>query len=200
LLSYYLFIGVGIQPAFTIEITNSRPIENTEDCNCRATDDYDIVRLERLFNRIDSLIDRVETCTKLISLMSKDKPEVIEDCEEISDEIKDLSMIVDELNIALSGQDNTIICAILEAMLNVTLKIWIVGYNVLNLSYIIIHKIRIIANFLIILDGCLSFTMILTSLIIIQLQENYDCIEYPIGSQKILYQETREIKTKNTLN
>jgi len=195
-----LFIGVGIQPAFTIEITNSRPIENTEDCNCRATDDYDIVRLERLFNRIDSLIDRVETCTKLISLMSKDKPEVIEDCEEISDEIKDLSMIVDELNIALSGQDNTIICAILEAMLNVTLKIWIVGYNVLNLSYIIIHKIRIIANFLIILDGCLSFTMILTSLIIIQLQENYDCIEYPIGSQKILYQETREIKTKNTLN
>ena len=195
-----MFIGVGIQPAFTIEITNSRPIENTEDCNCRATDDYDIVRLERLFNRIDSLIDRVETCTKLISLMSKDKPEVIEDCEEISDEIKDLSMIVDELNIALSGQDNTIICAILEAMLNVTLKIWIVGYNVLNLSYIIIHKIRIIANFLIILDGCLSFTMILTSLIIIQLQENYDCIEYPIGSQKILYQETREIKTKNTLN
>jgi len=183
-----LFIGVGIQPAFAIEISNDRPSENIEDCNCQVSDDYDIVRVKSLLNRAERSLNRVEICTKLITTFYKDKPEVINDCEELSIEIKNLSMMVDELTIALSGQDYPIFCAILEAMLNATGKIGDVVYDILDLLYIIFHFIPII------LDGCFTLLLIFTVCIIIDLQVEYECIEVPIEHRKILYQKTKELK------
>ena len=38
-----LFIGVGIQPAFAVEISNNSPSENIEDCNCKPINDLPII-------------------------------------------------------------------------------------------------------------------------------------------------------------
>ena len=179
-----LFIGMGIQQAFAYEniSINRTSSENIDDCNCQANDNYDIVRIKSLLNRAERSLNRVEILIKFIPILSKNNPEIIEDCEELSDKIKDLSIIVDELTIALSGQDNTIICAILEAMLNVVGIIYMVGENILNLTYIIFQNNPIIANFIVQLDTLNFFIAILIISIIATIMVNYDCVEYPIGS------------------
>ena len=37
-----LFVGVGIQPAYAVEISNVRPSEDIDDCNCEVIDDYNL--------------------------------------------------------------------------------------------------------------------------------------------------------------
>ena len=111
-----LFIGVGIQPAFANEniSINRTSSKNIEDCNCQDADDY---RLERLFNRIDSLLDRVEIFINLIPILSKDNPQVLEDFEELSEKITTFrEMNEEELSDGVSvygSQSNEKICSII---------------------------------------------------------------------------------------
>ena len=109
----FLFIGIGIQPAFAVELNLSNSVEEVEDCNCNVVDNYDIKRIERLLNRVESSLNRVEIRTKSITKLSKDNPEVIEDCEELSEKIKTFRELNEELNTAISGRDFPIICTIL---------------------------------------------------------------------------------------
>ena len=73
----FLFVGVAIQPVFATEISNIRPSENEEDCNCGIADNFDIVKIRSLLNRAEKLINRVETLTKLIPILSKDDPKFL---------------------------------------------------------------------------------------------------------------------------
>ena len=122
-----LFLGVGIQPTFAVEITNISPSEDIEDCNCQVADNYNPVRLEGLLNRAKRLINRVEIFTKLMPLLYKDNPEVIEKCEELSGKITTYREMIDEElsdHISLYGsQSNRVLCGILEILFVKTLSI-----------------------------------------------------------------------------
>ena len=117
----FLFVGVGIQPAFAVEnISINRPSsENIEDCNCQV-DDNNLVRLERLSNRIDSFIDRVETCNKLMPILYKDNPEVKVEYEKLLNDIDLFEEIYADLenNIPVDGRP---ICNMLKNLRGKTL-------------------------------------------------------------------------------
>ena len=94
-----LFIGVGIQPAFAVEITTVKPSEDIEDCNC------DVVynpNLEKLKNQIGKL----ETYSKLLLLLSKNNPEVKVEYEKLLNDINIIKEIYDDLenNIPVDGR------------------------------------------------------------------------------------------------
>lgn len=122
-----LFIGIIVQPAFANEITNVRPSENIDDCNCQVDDYYDIVRVKSLLNRADRLLNRVEIFTNLIFLMSKDNPEVTEDCEELSKKITTLKEINKELDTNPPKREYPIICRIIEPIYDIlnSLENWV---------------------------------------------------------------------------
>lgn len=112
----FIFIGVGIQPAFAIDISNNKQAESEEDCKCQVDDDYSLVRIKSLLNRAERLISSVEIFTKLIPILSKDIPEVSEDFEELSEKITTFREKNEELKSATSGRDFPIICDILEIL------------------------------------------------------------------------------------
>ena len=115
-----LFIGVGIQPAFANEnIPINRPSENIEDCNCEINDNFDIVRIKSLLNRAERMLNRVEIFTKLMPLLYKDNPEVIEKCEELSGKIITIKENIGELN---TYWDFPIICVFLDILENIFWK------------------------------------------------------------------------------
>jgi hypothetical protein len=124
-----LFIGIGVQPAFAVDISNNRPSEYIEDCGCEINDN-NLVRIKSLLKRIESLLDRVEIRIKLITTLYKDHPEVIEDCEEISEKITTFREMNEENfseRISISGsQSNKIICDILEILYLLTFPIVII--------------------------------------------------------------------------
>ena len=68
-----LFIGVGIQPAFANEVSITKTSEDEEDCNCNPISDIQVVRIERLLDRIESRIN-------FILLRHGHIPEVAEKC------------------------------------------------------------------------------------------------------------------------
>ena len=134
-----LFIGVGIQPAFANEniSINRTSSENIEDCNCQDADNYDIVRVKSLLNKAERMLKRVEIFTKLIPILSKNNPEVIEDCEELSNRINAFKEINERP--LLSPK---VICYALEAMELMTFLMAIlifaiaIGFEDLNLNRI----------------------------------------------------------------
>lgn len=126
-----IFILVGIQPAFAIEITNTKTSsENIEDCNCQVDNDFDIVRVKSLLNRAERSLNRVEIFTRFIPILIKDNPEVLEDCEELSEKITTFREMNEELKTAISGRDYPIICTILG---NILLLLGMIGDDVWDL-------------------------------------------------------------------
>ena len=116
----FLFIGVGIQPAFAIEISNIKPSENVEDCNCGIADNYDTVRVKSLLTRAESLLNRVEIFTNIIPLLYKDTPEVIKDCEKLSEKISTFREMNEELNTNTPFREYPIICGLLYPFFVIT--------------------------------------------------------------------------------
>ena len=56
----FLFIGVGIQPAFAVEITNNRPSsEDIEDCGCEVESEYKQDIVERLIAKLRVYINKI---------------------------------------------------------------------------------------------------------------------------------------------
>jgi hypothetical protein len=82
-----LFIGVGIQPAFANEVSITAISNNKEDCNCKPVSNLHLVVLERLSNRLDRLLDRLEVYTGVISILYRHKPDFTEKFNEFSNEI-----------------------------------------------------------------------------------------------------------------
>jgi hypothetical protein len=102
----FLFIGVGVQPAFAVEISNDITTEDNEDCNCKEVDNY---KLEN-FN---IQIGKLETFSKLLLLLSNNNPEIKVQYQELLDDINLFEEIYDDLenNIPLGGRP---ICNILK--------------------------------------------------------------------------------------
>ena len=107
----FLFIGLGINPAFAVEISNDTTSEDIEDCDCEVTDNFDIVRIKSLLNRAERSINRVETFAKLIPILSKDNPEVFEVCLEYIDECQEKLETI-RLNIQSGAFE--LICSLIE--------------------------------------------------------------------------------------
>jgi len=103
-----LFIGIGINPAFAIDISKVRPSENIEDCNCQVDDNYDIVKIKSLLNRAERLVNRVEALTKLIPVLSKDNPEFMVEYKELLNDIDLFVEIHDYLENNYSVDDRPI--------------------------------------------------------------------------------------------
>jgi len=140
-----LFIGVGIQPAFANEISINRPSENKEDCGCQVADNFDIVRLERL-------LDRLKGYTKTLLFLSKNNPKIAGKCQELSDGINKIADKYEELKTVSTKDDYPIICDILEIMAYVAFFVFIMyicflsfieGKNLPNILCIILEGIYI---------------------------------------------------------
>ena len=86
-----LFLGIGVQTAFAIEISNVKPSsENIEDCNCQVIDNY---KLEKYKNQIDKL----ETYSKLLLTLSKNYPKVEVEYQKLLNDIDLFKGIYDNL-------------------------------------------------------------------------------------------------------
>ena len=87
----FLFIGIGVQPAFAVEITNIRQSsDDIDDCNCKVADNY---KLEKYKNQIGKL----ESYSKLLLSLSKNNPEVKVQYQELLNDIDLFEEIYDDL-------------------------------------------------------------------------------------------------------
>lgn len=81
-----LLLGVSVTSAIRVE--NNKPIiESKEDCGCNVFSDTEIVRLE-------TQLDKLESYTKLLLVLSKHNSELQVICEKISLEVSSLEKMV----------------------------------------------------------------------------------------------------------
>ena len=96
------FIGIGIQPAFAIDIKQSISKDETEECeDCKELSNAELVKVKQLINR-------VEVYSKLLLVLARDNPELRYLSEELSDKI---AILKEEIT---NGPPFPIICATLE--------------------------------------------------------------------------------------
>ena len=84
-----LFIGASVSYTSAIRVKNKPLIVDNqveEDCGCNEVDDRQLVLLEKQ-------IDRLEVYSKLLLILSKHHPEVLEDYEELSNMILTLNRL-----------------------------------------------------------------------------------------------------------
>ena len=113
-----LFIGVGIHPAFAVNTKQSMVNkESVEDCGCGEVSDTDLVKVDRL-------LDRVEVYSKLLLVLSQHYPELREMSEELSDKLSNVNKLYDEFNTNILQQIKRPICYILEPLYVIIFIIW----------------------------------------------------------------------------
>ena len=100
---------------------------DNEDCGCEVVSSQHLVRLERLLNRVESY-------TKILSILFKFNPEIIEKTEELTNEITALKEINNALKSDYISEDFPIICKILWDIYYQLSEIWFFLYN-LTLKY-----------------------------------------------------------------
>jgi hypothetical protein len=61
-----------------------------DDCNCKPVNNLHLVILERLSNRLDRLLDRVEVYIGIISILYRHKPDFTGEFKELSNAITSL--------------------------------------------------------------------------------------------------------------
>ena len=103
-----IFVILMLMIPFTNVVGTS---EVGEDCNCKPINDIQVVRIERLLDRLESRIN-------FILLKYGDIPEVAEKNEEIYDKISTLKEINNELKLNSSLLDFPNICSILDNYFN----------------------------------------------------------------------------------
>jgi len=114
-----LFIGVGIQPAFAVNTKQSMVNKvSIEDCGCGEVSDTDLVKVDRLLNR-------VEVYSKLLLVLSKHNPELREMRGELSDQLANINKLYDEFNTDILQQIKHPICIILEPLYVIIFIIWV---------------------------------------------------------------------------
>ena len=110
-----LFVGVIIQPAFAIDISKRRYSENITNCNCQATDNFDLIRIERLLNRAEILLKKLDIITNIISILSKNN---LENIEIFQDNKKICQEKLDIISLSYLSDNSSTICSLLENYLN----------------------------------------------------------------------------------
>ena len=99
-----LFIGVGIQPAFAVDTKTSVVNQQKEEnCGCEVVSKSNLVKVKRLLNRL-------EVNSKLLSVLSKNHPELVETSEGLSNEITILNGIYKGLKANSLLPENFSIC------------------------------------------------------------------------------------------
>ena len=102
-----LLIGVSISSAISVDtktiITNN---QNDECRDCNKVRDADLIRVERL-------LDKVEVYSKLLSVLSKYNSELKEMSEELSNQLSNINKLYDEFNTDILQQGTHPICIIL---------------------------------------------------------------------------------------
>jgi hypothetical protein len=95
----FLFIGVGVQPAFAKNTIKTTISETLEDCECQTVSNHNFDRLEKLSIRIEKLLNRVKIFTNIVAILSKNNPEISkEKFEELSNRITRLKDINEKLD------------------------------------------------------------------------------------------------------
>ncbi len=99
-----LFIGVGIYPAFAVDNkTSVVNQQNEENCGCEVVSKSDLIKVKRLLNRL-------EVYSKLLLVLSKNHPELVETSEELTNKITILNGMYKGLKANPLLPDNLAIC------------------------------------------------------------------------------------------
>ena len=149
-----LFIGVGIQPA--IAILEPETSEN-DDCNLCPKKD-----ITSQFNRLNDLIEKLDTQNNKLSIMSKLNPKIEEKYEEVSNAITIISEEIKNLNgdnfglCLLSVLGIFITMLIFCPIISIFLMIWEIFPNILQLIGIIIIDVYVYI-FAVLFDGMVYY-------------------------------------------
>jgi len=95
-----------------------------EDCGCGEVSDTDLVKVDRL-------LDRVEVYSKLLLVLSKHNPELREMSKELSNQLSNINKLYDEFNTDILQQGKHPICIILEPLYVIVFIIWGVSMAIL---------------------------------------------------------------------
>jgi len=137
-----LFIGVGIHPAISVETKTSIVNQQSEnDCGCEEVSNTDLIKVERLLNRLEVHI-------KLLLVLSKHNPELTEEYEELSNEIITLNGMYKGLKPNSTFSDRPI-CDLLWDGLNYYFDLYFYYEDLANYSgsFILLIIYSLIASF-----------------------------------------------------
>ena len=112
-----LFICVGIQPAFAVDVSKSIS-DNEGDCNLCAK----MFTGEHLI-KLNNLIEKLNILDNKLSVVAKSNSELDEKYQELSDKITKFKEVSNELNPKI--QNNNDICDILFIFIGSYMIIWI---------------------------------------------------------------------------
>ena len=91
---------------------------DNEDCGCQPVSNLNLVRFERLSNRLEKLSNKLEIYTNIVSILSKNNLVIAEKYKDSSNEIVTLKELNEELKTDIIFQDSSFICDILETIFN----------------------------------------------------------------------------------
>ena len=126
-----LFIGIAVAPGINaINIVKSNVIQETvdssvieifdieDDCGCQPVSNLNLVRFERLSNRLEKLSNKLEIYTNIVSILSKNNLVIAEKYKDSSNEIVTITELNEELKTDIIFQDSSFICDILVTIFN----------------------------------------------------------------------------------
>jgi len=88
----FLFIGVAVSPSTAVNIPNREKATLKENCDCQTVDEINLIRLERV-------LDKLDRYSRISTFLLKQYPEISKEIEDISDKISTLKKMNDELKI-----------------------------------------------------------------------------------------------------
>ncbi len=136
-----LFIGVGIHPAFAVNTKQSMINKvSVEDCGCGEVSDTDLVKVERL-------LDRVEVYSKLLLVLSKHNPELREMSEELSNQLANINKLYDEFNTNILQQFKHPVCYILEPLYVIIFIIWGFATEICKMAALVYNSVLLLILF-----------------------------------------------------
>ncbi len=159
-----LFIGVGIHPA--LAVNNKQSMVNkvsVEDCGCGEVSDTDLVKVDRL-------LDRVEVYSKLLLVLSKHNPELREMSKGLSNQLANINKLYDEFNTDILQQIKHPICYILEPLYVIIFIIWAFAYEISYLALLVYNSVLLLIIFVPILIALFPIMSYLVKMIV-----RYDC-------------------------
>jgi hypothetical protein len=101
-----------------LPINNVVSVSDAEDdCNCKPVSNLHLVILERLSNKLDRLLGRLDVYIGIISILYRHNPDVTERFEELSNRITSLRESNDALESVFEFSWEDILCDIIEPII-----------------------------------------------------------------------------------